>query len=126
MEWSHVMQFIDIYKLRLSEKLQLDICYDAGLNTYKIPPLLLFPLIENAFKYVGGKLIIKIEAQLLEKDTLVFSVYNTKNPVSTLKPGGIGLENLKKRLELIYPQKHQLEISSLDEECNVQLTLQLV
>ena len=64
---------------------------------------------ENAFKYVGGKEEVRIEA-VREQDYLTFRVRNGISSVSEEKGGGIGLENLKRRLQLLYPGRYHLAI----------------
>jgi LytS/YehU family sensor histidine kinase len=71
--------------------------------------LLLLPVVENAFKYVGGDYRLKINVTKEEKD-IVLRVENAVSPplVSNAN-AGIGLENLRRRLELLYPGNHQLK-----------------
>jgi len=109
-EIHYLNNFIDIQKIRTSEKLQLQIHFDPALNLQHIYPLLLLPLVENAFKYVGGEYKINIQAK--ENDgEIEFSVINSI-PAQSIpeKQNGIGLENLKRRLALLYPEKYKLII----------------
>ena len=106
-EIHYLKNFIELQQTRTSDKLQLQVHFDASLNGQQVYPLLFLPLVENAFKYVGGDFHICIEA----KDTggqILFTVVNSipKEPMP-VKEGGIGLDNLKRRLELLYPQKHE-------------------
>jgi two-component system, LytTR family, sensor kinase len=107
-EIHYLQNFIDIQKVRTSEKLQLKTYFDSSLNGQQVYPLLFLPLVENAFKYVGGDYKINIEARK-EKDSVELAVMNSL-PLQPLpqKENGIGLENLKRRLELLYPGKHEL------------------
>jgi sensor histidine kinase YesM len=87
----------------------------------------MLPLVENAFKYVGGDYWIRIEA-LMDKDELHFSVGNAvpgqvSIPISGQKSGGIGLENLRRRLELLYPERHRLQIEKKEGEFHAYLIL---
>ena len=91
-----------------SEKLKLDVQLEDSLANEQVYPLLLLPLVENAFKYVGGDYELVIEAKE-DDEGLTFIVSNSIPPnLNVSKAGGIGLENLKRRLELLYEGKHSL------------------
>ena len=97
-----------------------------------IEPLLLIPLVENAFKHLsnfenGKKDIINISVDA-EKDNLVFTVENTisTNAVKIMQnESGIGLNNIRRRLELLYPGKHRLNITNNGECFKTQLEIEL-
>jgi LytS/YehU family sensor histidine kinase len=111
-ELHYLQNFIELQQVRSSDKLQLQMHFDDTLNEEQVYPLLFLPLVENAFKYVGGNYHIVIEARK-ENDRICFTVENSI-PAETgwikesnsLPSNGIGLENLKRRLELLYPAKH--------------------
>lgn len=114
---SKELQFLENYiafeKLRYADKIQVQCHFDhAGADQLLIAPLLLQPFIENAFKHIPKsrheQSQIIISGRIVD-NALVFEVTNTVNvnQVSTL-PGGIGLGNVRKRLELLYPNKHEL------------------
>ena len=105
--------YIAFEKLRYAEKIGVHYHFDhAKADHLLIAPLLLQPFIENAFKHIPksrqeqGQIIIHCQ---ITDHTLLFEVTNTVNTahVSTL-PGGIGLGNVRKRLDLLYPNKHEL------------------
>jgi LytS/YehU family sensor histidine kinase len=101
-----MQNFIDLQKIRTSSKLQLNTSFDASLNGEQVYPLLFLPLVENAFKYVGGEYKMNISFNK-QNEELIFVVENSMpEQISFQKTGGIGLENLKRRLELLYPNKH--------------------
>jgi len=111
-ELLYLQNFIDLQKIRSSDKLQLQVHFDNSLNGEQVYPLLFLPLVENAFKYAGGDYHITIEARK-ENDHLLFAVENSIpaesewiNENNAQTRNGIGLENLKRRLELLYPAKH--------------------
>jgi LytS/YehU family sensor histidine kinase len=96
----------------------------------QIAPLILIPFVENAFKY-GIKLekesdiIIQLE---LENSKLSFSAENVNfktNNTDIKLDTGVGLTNVKKRLDLIYPQKHSLNISEIEGKFRVKLRIDL-
>lgn len=111
-ELHYLQNFIELQKVRSSDKLQLQVYFDDTLNGEQVYPLLFLPLVENAFKYVGGDYRITIEARK-EADRICFTVENSIpeetawiKENSSLPSNGIGLENLKRRLELLYPVNH--------------------
>ncbi|MDR6943592.1 sensor histidine kinase [Mucilaginibacter pocheonensis] len=108
-ELEYLENYIQLQKIRASKKMRLTINFDEKLADQQVYPLLLLPLVENAFKYAGGKYVIDIVAKATA-DGILFKVYN--DIPGQIKPsdnyGGIGLENLKRRLHLLYPGKHRL------------------
>jgi sensor histidine kinase YesM len=124
-EIQYLANFIELQQVRTSEKLQLQVSFDPQLNGQQVYPLLLLPLVENAFKYVGGDYKIDITARL-EGDNLLFTVTNSiplNMPVKA--DAGIGLENLKRRLELLYDGKSSLKTAKQPELFNAELHLKL-
>ncbi|WP_187388345.1 sensor histidine kinase [Seonamhaeicola marinus] len=129
-ELDFVLQYIKLEKTRKGSDIQLTYTIDFESTTKKIVPLLLIPFIENAFKHcsnmsnnldnvinihikeVGGKLSLKCT--------------NTYDDVSGKHiAGGIGLINVKRRLSLVYPDKHELDIRKAHPNFIVDLTIDL-
>lgn len=121
-ELDYLESFIRLQQLRASEKLSLKVDFDPALQGQLIYPLLFFPLVENAFKYVGGDYNMLIQAFVAEGQ-LVFVVQNDMPAIINSRIGGIGLENLRRRLELLYPGRHQLEIAQSVTTFKVRLIL---
>jgi LytS/YehU family sensor histidine kinase len=123
-EINHIEDYISLEKSRFQEGLQ--ITFDKKLMDEKleIAPMLLLPFVENAFKH--GKQIdgvVKISITLkVDKNELNFRVENSAIKKEHSK-SGIGLENIKKRLEMLYPEKHILEISQNGELFKVNLKI---
>lgn len=114
-ELKFIRNYIDFQKVRMPDSFQLTVIFDAKLKHQQIHPLLLFPLVENAYKYMGGDNWIKIKAHMNDKG-LSFSVENSIPPFAqeTKKNDfGIGLENLQRRLSLLYPDKFTLQIEKM-------------
>ena len=115
-ELEYLQSFIDLQKIRSTDKLKMEVTFDKALNGQQVYPLLFLPLVENAFKFVGGAYKLQIAAQLVN-DEITFRVENSipqfKQPIS--KSSGIGLENLKRRLDLLYPGKHVL-LTTIDND----------
>src|SRR5882757_11077190 len=107
-EIRYLENFILLQKTRSSEKLRLETHFDQRLDGQQVYPLLFLPLVENAFKYVGGDYHLQIAADVNEEQhRLEFKVTNAIPPTIPVKAeSGIGLENLRRRLELLYPGKH--------------------
>jgi two-component system LytT family sensor kinase len=108
-ELEYLQNYIQLQQIRASQKMRLSVFFDEELGDQQVYPLLLLPLVENAFKYVGGDYKIDISAHINEKGML-FKVYNDIPAIMKMKDNysGIGHENLKRRLELLYPNKHRL------------------
>jgi two-component system LytT family sensor kinase len=108
-EIEYLQSFIDLQKIRSSDKLQLEVNFDKGLNGQLVYPLLFLPLVENAFKFIGGNYHLLIDAKL-NNGQIIFRVENSIPDFAPpiIRTGGIGIENLKRRLDLLYPQKHSL------------------
>ncbi|MBG6129615.1 sensor histidine kinase YesM [Aquimarina sp. EL_43] len=126
--------YIELQKARLGKK--IDIKFSNTLDNPKqdIPPLLMIPFIENAFKYssmVEGKKIPLCIDVKLANDVLNLWVENRYDPrysskqSEVWKDSGIGIENVKKRLALLYPNKHTLTIESLEGTFKVNLKIDL-
>lgn len=123
-EIQYLHSFINLQKVRASDKLVLNLHLDPDLYDQQVYPLLLFPLVENAFKYVGGEYWINIHASQ-EHNRIHFTVENAIPKITmSAKVGGIGLENLKRRLELLYPGKHTFEISKTERTFKAALSIQ--
>lgn len=129
-EVEQIKNFTQLYQLQIEERGKVSFnAKDIG-SIHKIAPLILIVFIENAFKHSQAGLSENIEIEIdieLEEDTLYFKCRNNFQPASpdanTSK--GIGLQNVVKRLELLYPNSHQLEIKSTDNSYEVQLRLKL-
>lgn len=125
-EIRYLDNFIRLQQARSSEKLQLVTRFDPRLEEQQVYPLLFLPLVENAFKYVGGEYNLDITATL-EGDRIEFRVVNNipaDIPESGRTDKGIGLENLRRRLELLYPERHILTAEKNGRQFSAALTLQ--
>ncbi len=117
-EIAYLKNYIAFEQLRKGDNLCVDLNIDIAPNEYTIAPLLLIVLVENAFKFVSistektNNISIGIA---IENNLFIFSVYNTTDfikPLANPKSSGIGLSNLKRRLELLYPNKYTLNFST--------------
>lgn len=127
------IQFIDDYlsleKIRLSQKTDIKFTVSGMNKELFVAPLLFIPLVENAFKHGLNTILADSFAHFslsVQGNELFFEAINSvgKSPENSEK-SGTGLENLKKRLQLIYPQKHQLDIEQTSNQFKVILHIQL-
>lgn len=131
-EVAHLRSVIEIQQLRFSEDddFAVSLHVDGDIVGKKVAPLLLIPFVENAFKHgvdLRKHSFIRIELQV-EGDRLHFQVTNTnfyQNIDSQHQHSGIGLENVRRRLELLYPEKHTLVIQEEKDLFKIDLTLVL-
>ncbi len=120
--------YVDLEKLRYGDKLKVDLDFDLENENLMVAPLILLPFAENCFKHggAGEDGFFKIKMQLKANGkTLVFDIANSKkngrknNHVN----GGVGLENIRKRLTLLYPGRHELHIGDSPERYEVNLKI---
>jgi two-component system LytT family sensor kinase len=131
-EINFITNYVQLEKIRHDEPNLIDFAVQGDPAFVEIEPLLFLPLIENAFKHalqkdMPGK-YVKM-AMVVDDDELVFQISNSKQTTSLSLQvpieGGIGLKNVKKRLELLYPGSHQLEVDGGGDIFNVILTIKL-
>ena len=107
----------------------MDIRFEVGdlPDSYQMPPLILSVFVENAFKHgvsYDAPSFIHVSLQVIG-GRLVFKCANSKHAKRMPIPGGIGLANVRKRLQLIYGENYHLEINDENEIYNVVLTIAL-
>jgi len=127
-EIQFVKHYIELQKVRLTDKVSIEFNVEGETEGKQIAPLLLIPFVENAFKYgVSTKENSKL---LFELKTDAEKIYfNATNDKITYDKGhenntGIGLKNTKRRLELLYPGKHTLNVLQQDKQFIVNLILE--
>jgi len=131
-EISYIHDYINLQKMRFSSEIPVTVGFETSGNFDRsvIAPLVLIPFIENAFKY-GIKFDCPSEIAIyldVNDNNLVFKVVNNRfsgHDQVTRPDSGIGLENVRKRLALIYPGKYKLDISDQDELFSVVLKINL-
>ncbi len=128
-EIEHLQHYITLQQLRFSDEVEVQTEIFNECETCSIEPMLLVPFIENAFKHsIGLQKDPFIHVRLQVKEQLLdFSVKNnyTKENNSRDKSSGIGLMNVKNRLQLLYPGKYLLDIEDEDGIFSVHLKLDL-
>ena len=127
------LEFIENYLLleekRLSNRCTIEFLIEGGMLDLRISPMLLIPFVENAVKHgaqsTNEQSIIDISASI-KSTTLHFCVDNSKPLItSTSKREGLGLENVRRRLKLLYPNSHVLEIDDKEKAYRVNLSIDL-
>ena len=119
-EIDYIKNYVELQLFRLSDPENVKLQVKGDYSDKKIPPLLLIPFVENAFKYgtdFKGKTEVSIKMEVLG-NSLFFEANNKIN-------SGIGLENIKTRLALLFPDTHVLNINKTRENFLVQLELNL-
>jgi hypothetical protein len=128
-EVDFITNFIDLQLVRLTDKVQVIFNADGDIDNKQIAPLLFIPFVENAFKYgVSTKEKTAINITLVTKENNVaFTVTNTivKADKGIIETTGIGINNVKRRLELLYPGKHTLQVSEENNQFIVHLDINL-
>jgi len=122
----HIKEYIDLEKIRFQDTLKVSFESSEISSEKQIAPMLLIPFVENAFKHgnlINGFLQIKIKLNLIG-DELHFEIQNTflKDNTQTIKEG-LGLINIKKRLDLLYKNNHQLNIEQSNQFYKVNLII---
>lgn len=130
-EIEYIEKYVELQRLRTTEKnsIHFEVTIDkSDLYLKKIAPMLLIPIIENAFKYgvsptEKSEILISIN---LKNEALAISVENTVvAKKSDSEVSGVGIKNLKERLKLIYPNKHTFEYSAKEKTFKAHLNLEL-
>ena len=124
-----VKAYLQVERLRLGDKLQIEIHVAPEVLSLPIPILSLQPLVENAVKHgiapKSGGGVVTIEARLESPETLAVIVRDTGPGFAKNESGGVGLENVTRRLELYYGTEARLRIHSGEDGCEVSFSIPL-
>lgn len=130
-EITQLHNFINLNELQIEGRGKVHFQADNIREGYRIAPLILIVFIENAFKHStasqSSNIDIAVDIRLSENGHLDFICKNTYQPMTNVDnlSNGIGLQNVQKRLELLYPDAHQLEINKTEREYEVKLSMDL-
>ncbi|MCD2258797.1 sensor histidine kinase [Psychroserpens luteolus] len=125
-EIDYLKNYIELHKMRYHKTIDIQFNVDIDDNDYQIMPLLFIILLENAFKHgvenlrENAYVYITMSAK---HEQVHFDIKNNFDATLENEHEGIGLENLKRRLELVYPKHHDLLISKTNNIFNAQLTI---
>jgi LytS/YehU family sensor histidine kinase len=126
-EVSHIKEYIDLERIRFQETLKVDFTSEEIHSDIQIAPMLLIPFVENAFKH--GDLIddfLHIELEIkTDGNGLDFNIKNSvKENYQEKTKNGIGLENIKKRLDILYVNNYSLDINRENNWYKVRLKIE--
>jgi LytS/YehU family sensor histidine kinase len=129
-EVQYIKNYVALQQARKDESLVVNLDIKENVQGFAIAPLLFIAFIENAFKYVSNfnNGTDRVDVSLEKTgNSLLFKTTNTReiNVNNQILKGGIGISNVKRRLELLYPARHELYINDTPETYEVTLTLQL-
>lgn len=127
-EIAHIEQYLQLFRMRSEEPLDIRFQVSGSVEGVRLEPMLLIPLVENCCKHVDFEINEKAFIQLdlrVEQGWLHFLTRNSKNAQDTQKDkvGGVGLENLRQRLELLYPQAHRFSVKEEENSFEVNFSL---
>lgn len=123
--------YFELQKLRSDEQTEITLNVTGEIREQKIAPLLFLPFIENSFKHgvkgdpEGGFMRVSIN---VTGEQLEMNVINNKGRIDKVEKGnfqGIGLQNARRRLELLYPRRHAFSINDLEDSFEVKLKIEM-
>ncbi len=133
-EIQYLENYMSLEKIRLEDQTDFHFTRTGPMSSKMIAPMLFIVFVENAFKHLGEvsghKSTVSVSIDINE-NSLLFCCINTIDKLHDMEidlekgKSGIGLENAKKRLAIMYPDKHQLAIHSTDAEYKIKLELEL-
>ena len=126
-EVEYLKNYIELHKMRYHK--EIDVKFEVEIeDDYKVMPLLFIILVENAFKHgienLSKDAYVHIDINA-KNNRVFFKIENNFDNTLTKEDNGIGLKNLKRRLELVYPKKHTLSFSTKENVYKAKLTLQI-
>lgn len=125
-EINHIEDYISLEKMRFNNTLAITFNKDIQSKAIDVAPMLFIPFVENSFKHgtlKEGVLSIDLSVKA-NSETIIFNISNSSSNQKT-HSDGIGLQNIKKRLDLLYPNRYKLDISHNDSTFKVDLELNI-
>jgi two-component system, LytTR family, sensor kinase len=127
-EVDYLHNYLDIYRLRFEDNFFVNFHIQGHVNGQRVPSLVLIPFVENALKHgvvddAAAPITINLQ---LENNSLYFDVRNRINKSQKDQTTGIGLPNIRRRLELLYPGKYTLDVQDDGQQFRTVLKLQEV
>jgi len=129
-EAAQIDEFINLFRMRSEENLDISYLKEGIREEHTLEPMILIPLVENCFKHcdfdTNESAYVKLDLEV-KNNTLYFTTINTRNATDRQKDqvGGVGLDNIKKRLELKYAGQYALNVKEEEDRFFVHLKLQL-
>ena len=134
-EIAFLQNYITLMKLRYTDRVSIQVRVPDALPSQEVPPLMFITFVENAFKhgvsyrqdsFISVELRVKSEESAAAQGSqLVFTCQNSRIPKEEDKHGGVGLKNVRQRLDLIYGDRYTLDIQDRQDTYTVTLTIPL-
>ena len=128
-ELEFIKKYIRIHEVRLSETFDIELKIEGDYKNKMIPPLLLIPFIENSFKHACNvsdeKSLILLVIKIMD-DTLTLKAVNSKGTEDIKNSGGVGLDNVRRRLAILFPKQHKLKIKNEGNQFKLRLEIPLM
>lgn len=129
-EIQYLKNYVELQKIRFADYVKVDFEIGNYQPNKTIEPMLLIPFIENAFKHGVGmienpKIEIKLQNNGNMLNFVVINKYQSNKDEPKDNASGIGLQNIKRRLELLYPEKYSLEINQKEDKFESKLAIEL-
>jgi LytS/YehU family sensor histidine kinase len=127
-ELEYLKSFIDLQLLRVADDMDFQYTLTGEAGGHLIEPMLFLPLVENAFKHArknekGFYIDVSLDVQPQRITMQVANSYQPSTASARKHSSGIGLQNVRRRLELLYPQRHELTVAQTPNEYRTKLTL---
>jgi LytS/YehU family sensor histidine kinase len=127
-ELEYIENYMSLEQLRKGNRVTVEYVKEGNLSGFLIAPFLLIPFLENAFKYISNypdlENLIRVKL-VRDGERFTASFFNTHEDLIRNEVGGIGLKNVSRRLELLYPKQYDLRIKGTSETFTVTLSLDL-
>ena len=132
-EINYIRNYLDLEELRQGKNIKINFDVEGNVNEQRIAPLMFIPFLENSFKHGLNNHISEgfVNIKLAVEDQMVYFFIENSKPAHTPAPnpnrksGGIGLVNVKRRLNILYPENYDLEISNNPKSYAVTLNITL-
>lgn len=123
-----IKNYLSLEELRFGDRVKVDFTLSGNLDNFNIPPLILLPFVENCFKHGTKNLLEKVDISIrlsIENNLLHLVINNPAaiKPPQPEKNSGVGLKNVKRRLDLIYGDDYELNITEQDQQFKVSLKI---
>jgi two-component system, LytTR family, sensor kinase len=132
-ELAYIENYVAVQKLRMETGTDLRLTLPSQTGSFKIAPLIILPLVENAFKHISNYkdpsknklyITISVEPDSVFRVNVLNTYYLPDQAEHLLKTGGLGLKNLERRLSLLYPGKHSISSKRNEDTYETTLTIQ--
>ena len=125
-EIAYLKNYIEVEKMRSEGLMELTCQLPQAVNGFEIAPMLMLPLVENAFKHSKKAEGYEVKIELsVEEEWLKLHIINSLNEKQMTKESGIGLVNVRRRLELLYPDTHEFVAEKREDFFETRLNLHL-